>query len=399
LYLSHCVPYPPDKGEKIRAYHEIAGLAERYRLHLVCFARDKQEMRDAEALTRQCVSVYAERLLPWPALARAAIQFAGGRSLNSAFYYSRKLYKHVAGLSRRILFRATVVYTAVMSSYAPKGVPLLLDMVDVDSEKWLQYARIRFPGFLYATEARRLRRLELNSLRAAGLSILSTENEAAILRSFAPGTPITHMENGVDEVFFDGNARPLPLGCGDRRFVLFVGTMDYLPNVRAAVWFARRIFPQLRRRQPQLEFFVVGRNPCAEVVRLKRIEGVHVLGAVPDVRPYLAGTRAVVAPLDLARGIQNKVLEALAMGRPVFASHAVCRTFGSVLPPGVVRCETEQHYVDGLERACRVPPSCDQQIRRAACARFSWQRNVQLLVRELADLKRRHAETAGRITA
>jgi sugar transferase (PEP-CTERM/EpsH1 system associated) len=393
------VPNPPDKGEKIRAYHEIALLAERYRVHLVCFARHEREMGDAEALARQCASVYVERLVPAAALARAATQFACGRCLNGAFYQSQQLHEYVAELSRRTRLAATVAYTAVMCPYAPKSVPMLLDMVDVDSEKWIHYGRIRFPGFLYVMEARRLRRFERQCVGAADITVLSTENEARVLRHFAPEVAIRYMENGVDEVFFDGCQRPLPPGREDRPYIAFVGTMDYLPNAQAATWFAKRVFPELRRRQPELEFFVVGRNPCAEVVRLKRDEGVTVTGSVPDVRPYLAGARAIVAPLELARGIQNKVLEALAMGRSVFASDAVCRTFGSVLPAGVVRCETEKRYLESLDQACRLQPQCDPEIRRAACARFSWTRNVELLARELATMKGRQAETTCRITA
>ena len=282
-----------------------------------------------------------------------------------------------------------------MSPYAPAGVPILLDMVDVDSEKWFQYSRTRRPGYLYAMEARRLRRFEEQCARAAELTVLTTENEADLLRRIVPSAAICHMENGVDGEFFDGHPRPLPLGLRDRQFVAFVGTMDYHPNAQAATWFAERVFPELRRRFPDLEFFIVGRNVSAAVVRLERHNGVRVVGAVPDVRPYLAGARAIVAPLETARGIQNKVLEALAMGRPVFASEAVCRTFGSSLPSGVVRCESARDYVAALALACRTKPHCDEAIRGAACGRFSWKSNLDSLARGQEYLNRQPADRAA----
>ena len=400
LFLSHCVPNPPDKGEKIRAFHEVAFLAERCRLHLACLARSEPEMRDAEALAAQCASVYVERLAPRAALARAAMRFARGGCLNRAYFSSRRLREHVAGLAGSVRLEATVVYTAVMSPYAPAGVPILLDMVDVDSEKWFQYSRTRRPGCLYAMEARRLRRFEEQCARAAQFTVLTTENDADLLKRIARGAAIGHMENGVDGEFFDGHARPMPIGLRGRPFVTFVGTMDYHPNAQGAAWFAGRVFPELRRRVPDLEFFIVGRNVSAAVVRLERHKGVRVVGAVPDVRPYLAGARAIVAPLETARGIQNKVLEGLAMGRPVFASEAVCRTFGSSLPRGVVRCESERDYVEALEPACRIEPRCDEAIRRAACSRFSWKSNLDRLASGQECLNRQPAgAAAGQRTA
>lgn len=381
------MPNPPEKGEKIRAYHEIAYLADRYRIHLACIGREESETGDARALAARCASVYVACHSRSCALVRAATRFAAGACLNVAYYNSPRLQGYVTGLARRVHLQAAFVYTAVMLPYVPAGLPILLDMVDVDSEKWFQYSEARRPGVLYALEAKRLRRFEEQCVKASRLTVLATQNEADLLSRIIPQAPITYMENGIDREFFDGVARPLPVELAGRPFVAFVGTMDYSPNIEGAVWFAESAFPELRRRVPGLEFFIVGRNPSAKVRHLARREGVRVIGAVPDVRPYLAGARAIVAPLDLARGIQNKVLEALAMGRRVFASEAVCRTFGSLLPVGVVPCASVQDYVEGLDASCRPTPHCDESIRAAACERFSWKRNVENLARGLDCLR------------
>ncbi len=142
------------------------------------------------------------------------------------------------------------------------------------------------------------------------------------------------LENGVDFEYFDPDKVTAAPASGKRNLV-FTGTMDYQPNIEAACGFVSEILPELRRADPAVEFTVVGRNPPREVLRLAETPGVHVTGSVPDVRPYLKAAHAVVAPLRIARGIQNKVLEGLAMGKLVFVSPAVALTFGSGLPPGV----------------------------------------------------------------
>ena len=383
LFLSHCVPAPPDKGEKIRAYHEIQQLASRYRIHLVCFARNRSEVQAAQELSKACASVYAEQMAPRWALAGAAARFALGDSLNEAFYSSKKMHRHVQSLAREVPFNATIAYSVVMAPYAPPRLPMLLDMIDVDSEKWFQYARSRRPRVLFRLEARRLRRFETRWAESAQRVALTTENEEQLLKTFAPKAVTFSIENGVDSSFFDGGAHDIPAELAGRPFVAFVGTMDYHPNIEAACWFARCVLPELRRRDPALEFFIVGRNPSSEVSRLERIEGVHVTGSVSDTRPYLASARAIVVPLRVARGIQNKVLEALAMGRPVFTTLEVCQTFGSAPPAGVVCCASEEEFVGRVSAACRIEPQCDSSIRAETCRRFSWARMELVLAAQL----------------
>jgi sugar transferase (PEP-CTERM/EpsH1 system associated) len=388
LFLSHCVPAPPDKGEKIRAYHEIQQLASRYRIHLVCFARSQSEVQAAQELSNVCASVYAEQISPRWSLVRAAARFALGDGLNTAFYHSPKMRRYVASLAGRVPFGAALAYSVVMAPYAPPRIPLLLDMMDVDSEKWSQYAQSRRPGGLFRLEARRLRRFETLWAESAQRVALTTQNEEELLRTFAPQAATFSIENGVDAAFFDGQAHHLPPGLAGRRFVAFVGTMDYHPNIEAASWFARSILPQLRLRDPALEFFVVGRNPSSEISRLTRLSGVHTTGSVPDIRPYLASARAIVVPLRVARGIQNKVLEALAMGRPVYTTPEVCQTFGSAPPTGLVCCASEQEFVEGVSIACSLEPRCDPSIRTDACERFSWSRMGLVIASHLNQIAR-----------
>ena len=374
LFLSHCVPNPPDKGERIRAFYELDQLSRRYRVHLACFARDRAEAEAARALEGRCASVYVEVIPYHPRLARALAEFAMGACLNMRFYFSRRMRRRVTELAARIPLSATLAYSAVMAQYAPADVPLVIDMLDVDSEKWFEYGRVRRPRLLFTTEARRYRGEEIEAACRASVNIFTTAAEVALFGSFAPGVPVTFMENGVDFDYFDPAACPDDPGLAGRKYAVFVGSMDYYPNIEAACWFADSVFAEWRRTDSSYELFLVGRNPGKRVLALSGRAGVHVTGGVPDVRPYLKHAAAVVTPLHIARGIQNKVLEALAMGKPVLASPAVVNSFGTRTPAGVVRCAAAGDYLSALTAATLVTPAGD--IRASARQRFSWAENL-----------------------
>jgi sugar transferase (PEP-CTERM/EpsH1 system associated) len=391
LFLSHCVPNRPDKGEKIRAHHELRHLAREHTVHLACLARTHTEAEEAEALRDRYASVHVEVLDSRIALGRAACRFVAGGCLTGSFYDSPGLRDYVASLERLPL-EAAVAYSAVMVPYAPSHLPLLLDMVDVDSEKWFEYGRLRRFGPLYSLEARRYRRLEARCAAAADCTVVSTAQEAELLRSFNSGRTVT-LENGVDFDFFDPDRTYAEPALESRRFLLFLGVMNYYPNADAVCRFASEIFPCLRRRDPQLELVVAGRSPSARVERLGRTGGVSVTGYVTDVRPYLAAATAVVAPLRIARGVQNKVLEGLAMRKRVLASSAVCRSFGGELPAGVRRCDSVRDYEEALE-ALEEVDAID--MRRAAMARFCWATNMKRLSAELENIAVRGSSREGR---
>ncbi len=382
LFLAHCVPYPPDKGEKIRAFEEIKALARRHRVHLACFARDAGDADGAAKLREYCASVHVEVLPFRGSLARAAVRFACGGCLNEAFFESRTMREYVGTLSIDV----AVIYTLPMCQYVPAGVPELFDMVDADSEKWAEYAGMRRCGFLYRMESRRLRERELFYGNRAHAVYLTTLHETRSFEGAIAAEKLNFMENGVDFAFFDPQreyAHPSGL---EGPYVVFVGTMDYFPNVDAACWFAHEVFPILRALRKDLKFAIVGNRPAQAVQELARIEGVVVTRGVPDVRPYLAHAAAVVTPLRLARGIQNKVLEALSMGRRVLASSEVCRTFGGALPDGVTPCGTAEEFVAGVSR--ELDPEHSASIRDNARARFSWDVNVEAFVEEVGAMAR-----------
>jgi sugar transferase (PEP-CTERM/EpsH1 system associated) len=217
-------------------------------------------------------------------------------------------------------FDAVIVSASSLVSYARldamRHVPAIVDLVDVDSQKWLDYsATSHWPkSRLFAIEARRLRALESGLPSWARAVTLVSQAELALYRGIAGVERSFSITNGVDLEYF----RPQP--ASEESTCVFVGALDYRPNIDAACWFVAEVWPHVRELRPELRFTIVGRRPTAAVRQLASNPGVEVVGQVPDVRPFVARASIVVVPLRLARGVQNKVLEALAMGKATIAS-------------------------------------------------------------------------------
>jgi sugar transferase (PEP-CTERM/EpsH1 system associated) len=324
LFLSQRIPYPPDKGDKIRSFHILRHLAERYRVNLGCFFDDPNDAKYIAPLQDICGNVFAVHLPASSKRVRALGGFARGTSFSEACFRDARMTRWVAKTLRDHSVSKGFVFSSAMAPYlAETPISKIVDIVDVDSEKWRVYAaQSSWPmNWIYGREAAMLLSLERRSALAFDKSIFVSSAEADVFLSLAPETSgrVLAMNNGVDTDYFDP-AREFssPFESGIDALV-FTGTMNYRPNIEAVASFARDVFPGIRRRRPNAEFWIVGAHPSPDVRALKR-DGVHVTGQVEDVRPFLAHAACVVAPLKIARGVQNKVLEAMAMARPVVVS-------------------------------------------------------------------------------
>ena len=387
LYIAHCVPWPPDKGDRIRAFHSISQLAKHHRVHVACFTRSARDVDAVSELQRHLASVRIEVLDLPRAFLRGLLALARGGSFTVGFHYSPALLRHVRSVLATGRIDAVVLLSSSAAAYAPQTVPLLADWGDVDSEKRLQYARLRTPGFPHWLEGHRLRRVEREIALKARRTFLTTPAELELFRRIAPEAAVECCGNGVDTAYFDPDAvGTLPAGLRERNYIAFVGVLNYFPNSDAVCWFAQHVFPLLRARDPRLELILVGRDPSREVTQLAEHEAITVTGEVPDVRPYLAGARGVIAPLRIARGIQNKVLEALAMGKPVLASEPVCQTFAPDFPMGLIRCSAPEDYVRAVTD---LPPTHDAERRivHATRDRFSWSAALRPILDELVQVR------------
>jgi polysaccharide biosynthesis protein PslH len=339
LYLVHRLPYPPNKGDKVRSCHLLKHLAAHHRVYLGSFIDDPDDAQHLPLLRTLCAEVFAPRLHPRRAKLASLAALATGEALTLRYYRDAALQRWVRDTARRENIDAVVVFSSSMAPYADGlGLPVLLDLVDVDSAKWTAYADAhRWPmSWLYRREGERLLACERAWAGRSARAFLCTEKEAALFRSLAPecAGKVEALANGVDAAFFAPDpARASPFHA-DELPIVFTGAMDYWPNVDAVGWFVREMLPALRRAQPRLRFHIVGRSPVPAVQALAS-QAVSVTGTVPDVRPYLQHAAVVVAPLRLARGVQNKVLEAMAMGRPVVTARdcgeAIHATDGSEL--------------------------------------------------------------------
>jgi sugar transferase (PEP-CTERM/EpsH1 system associated) len=322
LYLVHRVPYPPDKGDRIRAYHLLRWLAPRTDVYLACLADEPVTAEVTGALRSMVREVAVVPVGGWSRRFRILRSLVCGRTATEGAFASRELAETVTDWAQRVDFDACLTSASSMVPYlrlpALRNTPAVVDLVDVDSQKWFDYAAASWGprAWLYRLEGRRLRRMERPLPTWARGVLLTSEAEVNLYRQFAADGPIYSVNNGVDLEYF----QPAPPAGGAR--CVFVGALDYRPNVDAAIWFCREVLPDIRRRRPEVRVALVGRKPVSAVHELGHLPGVEVVGQVPDVRPHVAGATVVVAPLRIARGVQNKVLEALAMAKATVASPA-----------------------------------------------------------------------------
>ncbi len=320
LFIAHRVPYPPDKGERVRACHEVRALSRDFRVTVAALAHSRADAEAAAGLEPHCEAILTGRAGGPAGLVRGGLSLLRGGSVTEGYFRSARLSRAAAAAGRSEPFDVVLGYSSSMLPYvlAAPARARLMDLVDVDSAKWAAYARMaRWPkSWLYGREARGVRALEKQALDRCDAVFVVSEAEAELLAE--AGGQALAVGNGVDTEYF----RPVKRDIAGPPMLVFTGTMDYRPNVEAVTWFARQVWPGLKREVPELELTIVGRDPAPAVRRLAREPAIRVTGTVPDVRPYLAAATAVVAPLRTARGIQNKVLEAMAMGRAVVASPA-----------------------------------------------------------------------------
>jgi polysaccharide biosynthesis protein PslH len=330
LMLAHRIPYPPHTGDKIRAYQIARHLARGHDLTLGFVIDDAGDRSGLDALRRDIPDLEWGSLWKPAAVARGLAGLGRGRSLSIAYFRSSRLARRVARRLRDQPYDAVYVSSSPMVEYVRgTALPVVMDFVDVDSDKWAQYARHSRPplSWLYRMEGRRLQAAEAAIARWASLCLLATSAEETLLRSFAPWAKTAVIPNGIDlEYFRPAERRATAPG------VIFTGAMDYMPNVDAVRYFCDEILPRVRREVPDTRFYIVGLNPTAEVRALADGANVIVTGTVPDVRPYYERASVCVAPLRIGRGVQNKVLQAMALGMPVVASSVAQR--GLLAEPG-----------------------------------------------------------------
>jgi sugar transferase (PEP-CTERM/EpsH1 system associated) len=385
LFLSQRIPFPPDKGDKIRSFHILEHLAQRFRVHLGCFIDSNEDEKYIADLNGFCASVFAVGLSPATRIMRGAQAFISGTSITEARFHDRKMRDWIKTvLSERKIRNIFAFGSAMVPLVKAFEAHKVLDAVDVDSEKWRAYAN--GAGLLmrtvYAREARKVLELERSGVRAFNHSLFVSNAERDTFLHRAPEAfcRVRVMNNGVDVVSFDPaipHTSPFPDGGYP---IVFTGTMNYRPNIDAVTHFARAIFPLVLARGLSAQFWIVGAQPASAVTALENGITIRVTGAVPDVRPYLQHAACVVAPLAIARGVQNKVLEAMAMARPVVASPEAGEGISAVKNQEILVAKDDVAFANAI---CDVLTGAHAGIgakaRQRIIADYQWKDNLQIL--------------------
>lgn len=389
LYLCHRLPFPPNKGEKIRAFHQLRAVAEKHEVDLFTLADPLTDLTYQSSLQRYCRQVTVAPLHRTWARVRALPSVFGSRPLTLPYFHSLALARQIKRALGTRSYDRVFVYSSSMAPYVESvdSIPIVMDLVDVDSDKWAQYARFaRFPfSALYRREGKHLRQYERQICERVTGVMVSTPHEAALLQQICPAANIRVVPNGVDTGYFAPSAAERIPGAPT---VIFTGTMDYFPNVDAAQFLAYGVLPLVRKSVPEVRLLIVGSHPTRNVRKLQKVAGVEVTGLVPDVRTHLARAHVFVAPLRIAAGIQNKILEAMAMELPVVTTPRAAQG----LPPAVAaRVETGEHPTELAEKVVRflqdpsLARSRGRESRRRVATECEWERSLEQLLQLIED--------------
>lgn len=396
LFLAHRVPFPPDKGDKIRAFQLLRGLTAEHEVWLGATTDDPADRGCLERVDHGCREAAAPVLGRWRRCFNMAAALLRGAPLSVARFRHPALERWVKRVLEEVRPDVVFVYSSALAQYVMEGrgdVPLVVDFVDADAAKWQAYAKsVPWPlSWLFRREARRLIAYEREVLAASAAGLIVSEDERGVMAGLQPEGA------GKLRVLTNGVKLPAVEPSAGGSLIVMCGRMDYRANVDGAVWFAREVLPAIRSRRPDAVFRIVGAAPTRKVRALAALPGVEVTGAVPEVGSHLAKAAVIVAPLRVARGIQNKVLEGMAAGRPVVATSAALA--GLAVTPGREALQADDGdsfagaVLDVLDG--RAPPDLAQSGRRYVERRHRWETELQGLMRLVRSLAPASGEAAA----
>jgi polysaccharide biosynthesis protein PslH len=382
LYVCHRFPFPPKRGGKIRPFNMIRHLtASGHRVTVCSLARSPAEAAEGAGIAEYCERFEAGLVSNPVQALRMVARLPTTVPSSMGFFHSPELARKIDALLASERFDLIFVHCSSVAQYVSdvRGIPKILDFGDMDSQKWLEYVQYK-PLVLkagYWLEGTKLEREEKRLARQFDLCTATTRAEWETLESYGTGVASDWFPNGVDADFFK------PDGEGyDVDTISFIGRMDYYPNQEAMFRFCADSWPLLRARRPDIKLVIVGADPSPAVKKLGELPGVTVTGSVPDVRPYVLRSAAMVAPLNIARGTQNKILEAMAMGVPVVSSRVASGGVDAIDQEHFLVADTPSHYAEALLRLVEQP---GERARLSAAGRarmlshHAWPRSMQRL--------------------
>lgn len=377
LFISHRIPFPPNKGDKIRSFHELVFLSKFYDIDLVTFYDDYSDKKYVDTLKQYCKSVHVFHRHPQISLINGLLSLLKGKTISAGCYQNKKTSKAIENLYNNNNYLFIFCYSSQVAQYAiHSNIPKIIDFIDVDSDKWRQYAinSIQPMKIVYNTEFRRLALYEKEIYNQFTLSLFSTNQELSLFKKNDIFEKLAVLSNGVNHEFFS------PQYLKREKALIFTGAMDYFPNIDAVLWFCKNIFPSVLAKQPDVKFYIVGSNPVQKIRKLAS-DNVIVTGFVDDIRNYIARAALAVFPLRIARGIQNKILEAMSMGITPLIPYNLKYSLDEKWPDEVLIYKDEKECVDHILNTLRSfksddPPSIS--LRQYIIDHRDWNKRLHL---------------------
>ena len=389
IFVCQRVPYPPDRGDRITTWNFVRHLSDKYDIHLFCLASEKKELNKKSFLENYCKSVNIHYKSKWKSYLDIALTVLfSDKPLSNAFYFSKKIEAQINDLAKNENIELAYVYSSNVFSHVFKlKTKKVFHLADVDSEKWKSLSRsgafLARP--LYYLEFLRLRKWELECAKIATCSVLCTEKEKQLFSSAGASGDIYVIKNGVDTEYF----RPDP-EIKKEKAIIFTGVMDYFPNIDAVLYFHNEIFQKIKKEEPDVKFYIVGRNPNRQVKTLSRKDAnCIVTGYVDDIRPLMNKSMVFVAPIRVAQGIQNKILEALSMELPVVTNSEILHSLSAGEFGGLIVADTPEEMsrkVVELLRNAELRYKFSKSARQAVLESYSWDRQLQELDKMLNSI-------------
>ena len=370
LYVCHRFPFPPKRGGKIRPFNMIRHLtASGHEVTVASLARSVAEADEGKGIAAHCSRFELDVTSAPLQVARMVLRLPTPVPSSMGYFYSatlaRRVRESLAGTRYDLIF----VHCSSVAQYVAgvRGVPKILDFGDMDSQKWLEYARYKpFPlSAGYWLEGVKMERAERRLAPQFDMCTATTRAEWETLEGYGTGVATDWFPNGVDSTYFSPSASPY-----DPDTICFVGRMDYYPNQECMFDFCAHVLPRVQARRPQAKLVIVGADPSPAVLDLARLPGVTVTGSVPDVRPYLHRSAVMTAPLNIARGTQNKILEAMSAGVPVVVSRVAAGGVDAVAGDHFLVANTPEEHAAAL---LRVLDDDQERTRLAASGRARMQ--------------------------
>ena len=384
LFITHRIPYPPNKGDKIRSFHILKHLSECYDVILACMVDDPSDIQGIERLSAHTKLVIFEKIHPRIKKTLSIPALLNGEPISNRYFYSKKLQQKIDHVLSKMDIDAVLCFSSPTAEYVFRSrhysnrlanTSCFMDFIDVDSYKWRQYAETKpFPfNWIFAREAVTLRCCEKHIAdKFAHVFFVSEAEKNLFMNYVGTSSNATAISNGVDMDFFS----PMQMAKHKEQTLLFTGAMDYWPNIDGVVWFSDTVLPAVQEVFPDVHFYIVGRNPAKQVRDLNRRSGITVTGFVDDVRIFMSKAHLSVIPLRIARGIQNKVLEAMAMEMPIVCTPQAVDGIDASPGREVVVAENPEVFSKQIQILLNDKQNAQkmgQQARQKVSSHYAWQ--------------------------